>query len=325
MRDQIDAVENLKTIKQYYGDLTEFLIQKQNKSRGDKLEQEFANELENFLLFWQSIFNEFNKVSEDEVANIIRSNKKLKKELYDILEKVVGFRPPPDRLFLDLVAIRKVAIKLKNNDAVKFLNFDHYKKHNKKINDNWIRERKAFILKRMRAFEEQLNNAVKKLKYRLNQELWRLQAKRNKQFDFLTVKYIKCKNLVSEINSQEAWELKKLKRAFLLRNEVPKLKLPKEAEQHNVLADLGEEDYLMEEEELVEEIVEEVVEAPKKKKKKKRRAQEEDEEEVSVVQEVVVQKTTGKKTKKKVRDESTESVRTLKNEGKKKKSRRVVK
>ena len=307
MRNQIDAVENLKSIKQYYGDLTEFLIEKQNKSRGDKLEREFALELENFLLFWQQIFAQFNQVSETEVENIIRNNKKLKKELYDILEKVVGFRPPPDKLFLDLVAIRKMAIKLKNNDAVKYLNFDYFKKHNSKINEKWIRERREFILKRMRAFEEQMNAAVKKLKYRLNQELWRLQAKRTKQFDALTVKYIKCKNLVSEINSQEAWELKKLKRAFLLRNEVPKLKLPKEMDNSNILAELGDDEGFLGEEtvEQVEE-VEEVVEEKVEKKVKK-----------TVAKSGKKALKTGKKVGKKRRDESVESVKTLKNEGKK--------
>lgn len=299
MNNQIEAIENLKSIKGYYSDLTEFLVEQQNKSRGNRLEAEFAKELEYFLTFWQNIFNEFNKVSEQEVENILKNNKRLKKDFYDILEKVVGFRPPPDKLFLDLVAMRKIAIKLRNNDAVKFLNFDYFKKHNKNINEKWVRDRRQFILTRMRAFEEQMKKAVAKLKYKLNQELWRLQAKRAKQFDHLTVKYIKCKNLVSEINSQEAYELKKLKRAFLVRNDVPWIKIPKEIDNTNILSELDNEQ----------------VEAP-------RRVQEieEEEEVVEEVKKVVTKKSKTKKTTKKEtvvtskgkrRNESTESVRTL--------------
>ena len=297
MNNQIEAIENLKSIKGYYTDLTEFLVEKQNKSRGNRLEAEFAKELEYFLTFWQNIFDEFNKVSEQEVESILRNNNKLKKDFYDILEKVVGFRPPPDKLFLDLVAMRKIAIKLRNNDAVKYLNFDYFKKHNKNINEKWVRDRRQFILTRMRAFEEQMKKAVAKLKYKLNQELWRLQAKRTKQFDHLSVKYIKCKNLVSEINAQEAYELKKLKKAFLVRNDVPWVKIPKEIDNTNILSELDGAEV-----------------APKKKQ-----VIEQEEEVIEEVTKVVTKKTKTKKTTKKEtavsgkkrRNESTESVRTL--------------
>lgn len=238
LHQQIEAVENLKSIKAYYGELTHFLIDKQNRSRYDTLETEFAKELEDFLNFWQKTFRELEEVSKEEVDNIIQSNKELFHEANEILEQVVGFRPPPDKMFNDLMAVRSIAVKLKSDEAVKFLNFDYLKKRNQEINEKWIKDRRNFILKRMKVFEELLSKQVIVLKYRLNQELWRLQKKRQNQYDRLMVKYVKCKNIVGVINSNEMHNLKKLKTHFMTKNGIPQIALPEEPESDSILAEL---------------------------------------------------------------------------------------
>lgn len=225
-------------MKSYYGELTYFLIEKQNKARHDELETEFARELEHFLHFWENTFKELEIVSKEEVNNIILSNKELSKEAYEILETVVGFRPPPDKMFNDLMAIRSIAVKLKNDDTLKLINFDYLKKRNEHINEKWIKDRKQYIIRRMNTFEELLSLQVDVLKYKLNQELWRLQRKRTSQYDKLTVKYMKCKNIVDSVNAGEMQSLKKLKTHFMTKNGVPKVNLPEEPETDNILADL---------------------------------------------------------------------------------------
>ena len=221
MSDQIQTIENLKTIKDYYGDLANFLIQRQSKSRLDSLEHAFVTELENFLAFWHKIMEDFKDTAQNELEKVLQGNEELKKELFELLESVLGFRPPPDSLFLQLLAARKIAVKLKTNEAVKFLNFDFYKKHNIKINENWVRDRKLLIIKKIKHFESKLAVAVEILKGKLNKELWRLHCKRLKQFDRLMVKYMKLKNSIYEINAKESYQIKKLKQIFLIRNDVP--------------------------------------------------------------------------------------------------------
>lgn len=56
----------------------------------------------------------------------------------EILEKTTGFEAPPDSEYLQILAIRKIAFKLKTNDAVKYLNFDYFKKKNKTMNKEWV-------------------------------------------------------------------------------------------------------------------------------------------------------------------------------------------
>lgn len=225
-------------MKGYYGELTHFLIEKQNKARNDELDTKFANELEDFLHFWEKTFKELEQVSREEVNNIIHSNKELSTEAYEILEQVVGFKPPPDKMFNDLMAIRSMAVKLKNDETVKLINFDYLKKRNQEINEKWIKERRHYIVKRMKAFEELLSKQVEVLKYHLNQELWRLQRKRQNQYDKMMVKYMKCRNIVSVINNNELHGIKKLKTHFMTKNGVPKIDLPEELETDNILAEL---------------------------------------------------------------------------------------
>lgn len=71
----------------------------------------------------------------------------------EILEKTTGFEAPPNKEYLQLLAVRKIALKLKTTDAVQYLNFDHFKKVNKKMNEKWIKDRKEMILKKIKKFE----------------------------------------------------------------------------------------------------------------------------------------------------------------------------
>lgn len=233
-------MENLKSIKNYYGDLTQFLIEKQNKARYDELENKFAKELEDFLHFWQQTFSELEQVSKEEVENIIKSNKELYQEANEILEHIIGFKPPPDRMFNDLMAIRSIALKIKSDEAVKFLNFDYLKKRNQEINQKWMKDRRQFILKRMKSFESLLAKQIEVMKQKLNKELWKLQKKRQKQYDKLMVKYMKCRNIISGVNASEMHSIKKLKTHFMTKNGVPKIDIPEEPDTDNLLSELDD-------------------------------------------------------------------------------------
>lgn len=144
------------------------------------------------------------------------------------MEKVFGFRPPPDRIYNDLVAVRKIALKLRSNDTVQYLNFDYFTKRNIEINKQWVKNRKNLLIKLLKNFDTRLAKRTLILKQRLKKELDRLHAKRLKQFDQLNTKYLRCKNLLEEINAKEKMHFKKCKKHFHLRNDVPKLRLKRE-------------------------------------------------------------------------------------------------
>lgn len=144
------------------------------------------------------------------------------------MEKVFGFRPPPDKIYNDLVAVRKIALKLRTNDTVQFLNFDYFTKRNHEINAKWVKDRKNLLLKLLKNFETRLIKRTKILEQRLKKELDRLHAKRLKQFDQLNTKYLRCKNLLGEINAKEKMKFEKSKKHFHLRNDVPRLRLKRE-------------------------------------------------------------------------------------------------
>jgi hypothetical protein len=144
------------------------------------------------------------------------------------MEKVFGFRPPPDRVYNDLVAIRKIALKLRSNSSVQYLNFDYFQKRNIEINETWIKNRKDLLIKLLKSFETRLNKRTTILEQRLKKELDRLHAKRLKQFDQLNTKYMRCKNLLEEVNAREKMQFQKSKNHFNLRNDIPKLRLKKE-------------------------------------------------------------------------------------------------
>lgn len=145
-----------------------------------------------------------------------------------MMERVFGFRPPPDRIYNDLVAVRKIALKLRTNDTVQFLNFDYFTKRNIEINKKWVKDRKNLLIKLLNNFDARLVKRTKILEQRLKKELDRLHAKRLKQFDQLNTKYLRCKNLLEEINAKEKMKFEKSKKHFHLRNDVPRLRLKRE-------------------------------------------------------------------------------------------------
>ena len=106
-------IENLSSIKQYYGQLTSFLVQQQTKHRLDDLEVAFINEIGDFLGFWQKVMDDFKLLTKQELERVLDTNGSLKHEFVDLIEKTLGFTPPPNSLFLNLYYIRKVAQKLK--------------------------------------------------------------------------------------------------------------------------------------------------------------------------------------------------------------------
>lgn len=223
LNGQVRIFEGLKSVKYCYGEIAQMIVEEQGKYRKNELEAEYLKELQDFTLFWQKIMNEFYLAAQEEVVGIIKINNELKQEYFEIVEKVTGFRPPPDKIFLNLLAIRKIAIGLKNSDAVKFLNFDYFKKRNIHINEKWIKDRKEWLLKKIKRFEDALESHVKIIKNRLNNEMWKLHAKRRAHFDRLCTKFLRCKSLVSEINSKEGYQLAKMKKFFLIRHDVPSM------------------------------------------------------------------------------------------------------
>ena len=140
-------------------------------------------------------------------------------------QKVFGFRPPPDRIYNDLLAIRKIALKLRTDQATAHLNFDYFSRRNSQINANWIKNRKSMLLKLLTSFETRLAKRRDILSARLKRELNRFHCRRMGQFDRLLTKYTRCKRLVEEINAKEKMDFTKRKRDFEMRGDVPKLKM----------------------------------------------------------------------------------------------------
>lgn len=196
---------------------------------------EYLRELEQFFKFWKNIMDDFEKVKEEEIAQVIRKNKELSGEMKEILEKTTGFEAPPNSEFLQLLAVKKIATKLKTNDAVKYLNFDYFKRKNKELNEDWVKRRKDTLEKKIKKFEEMLEKNTELIKNRIDSEVAKLHAKRQKQFNMLNIKYNKCKMLIDSINAQESIQQKQNKRKFLLRNDVPKSKF----NEQELLADMG--------------------------------------------------------------------------------------
>ena len=218
---QLTTIENLKTIKEYYAQIGDFIISEQGKNRKKELEVQFTEQLEDFLKFWERTMKDFQKISQNEIQNVLQKNEVLAEEMKEILEKTTGFRAPPDKLFLTLLAVRKIALRLNTNDSVKYLNFDYFKNHTNKINEHWIKVRKDNLKKKIKRFENKLKIVTKMTKVRLNQELGRLHHRRQKHLKIILAKYNKCKQMVDVINAKESYQLKKLKKHFLLRNDVP--------------------------------------------------------------------------------------------------------
>lgn len=267
----ISNINDLKSMKTYYGNLTEFMIKKQNDSRLDEFENAFVLQTEEFLKFWSQLMSDFKKLSEEEIEKALEKNETLKNDLNEMLEKSLGFKAPPNSLFLNLIAIRKIAAKLKSNDATQFLNFDFYKKHNIKLNEDWIKERRMIIINRLDIFEEKLASGIGWLKDKLNQELWRLHSKRLKQFDKLMVKYTKVKNTVYETNGKEIIELNKMKNKFILHHSVP-MYYHKSDFLLNGIQQSGRTASQPKEEKILEEVIDRTAEVLSKKSKNKKKS-----------------------------------------------------
>lgn len=225
VKDQMGTVQNLKMMKQYYSQMTDWIQSQQRANREDELETAFMKELAEFTHFWEQTMQRFRRVSNEEMKNLVTQNKDLSNEVCELMEKVFGFRPPPDKIYNDLLAVRKIALKLRTNDTVQFLNFDYFNKRNLEINAKWVKDRKNLLLKLLKNFDLRLEKRTKILEQRLRKELDRLHAKRLKQFDQLNTKYLRCKNLLEEINAKEKMHFQKCKKHFHIRNDVPRLRL----------------------------------------------------------------------------------------------------
>ena len=221
IHQNVQNIEQLKSMKQYYGDMTEFLLRRQTFSRMDECEAAFVRQIEDFLTFWKQTMDDFKKLSNEEMESALQKNVKLRDELNELLEKTLGFTPPPNSLLINLVTIRKLASKVGNNESTQYLNFDHMKKHNIKVNQDWIRDRKLLINQKLENFEKRLETCLAVTKDKLNLELMKLHGKRLAHFDKLMIRYNKIKQTVYKVSAKEMAELKKLKKFFLLRHSVP--------------------------------------------------------------------------------------------------------
>ena len=228
MKDQQGTMMNLKLMKSYYGEMTDWIRGEQKKNRESELETAFMQELSTFTRFWEVTMKRFREVSQEEMKTLLVKNKDLSNEVCEMMEKVFGFRPPPDKIYNDLLAMRKMALKLRTNETVQFLNFDYFAKRNNEINEQWVKKRKGLLVKLLNSFELRLGKRTSILKQRLKKELDRLHAKRLKQFDQLNTKYKRCKNLLEEVNAKEKMHFEKNKKHFHLRNDVPRLKIQRE-------------------------------------------------------------------------------------------------
>lgn len=139
-----------------------------------------------------------------------------------------GFRPPPDRVYNDLVAIRKIALKLRTTDSVQYLIFDYFTKRNIQINKNWVVKRKVILQKLIKRFEDSLAKKTRVLKQKLAREIDRLHSKRRLQLDHLMTKYRRCKNLIAEINAKEKQKFRTQKKKFQMKNEIPRVNFKRE-------------------------------------------------------------------------------------------------
>lgn len=139
----------------------------------------------------------------------------------EILEKTTGFQAPPDSEFLSLLAVRKIALKLKSSNGVKYLNFEYFKRKNKEINEAWVHKRKNMLERKIKKFEEMLQKNTELTRNKIDDELAKLHHRRQKQLNMLMIKYNKCKMLIENINSKEMTEQKLNKKFFMIRNDIP--------------------------------------------------------------------------------------------------------
>lgn len=220
LAEQHHTIVSLISIKSYYSEITDFLMRQQTENRVSEFEQTFVLEIENFLNFWQKIMNDFKKISGSEIEQLLEKNITLKNDLNELLEKNLGFRPPPNSLFLSLQAVRKIVMRLRMNQAIQYINFDYFKKHNIQLNENWIRDRKLIIIAKMERFERKLSETVNFLKEKLNGELLKLHAKRLAHFERLIMFQKKIRSEIQEEGAKEMTQLKKMRQVYFNRQAV---------------------------------------------------------------------------------------------------------
>lgn len=214
LREQAQVREDLLSMKGYHKELTDFLIHKQNEYRKDQFAEAFVREMQDYLQFWAKIMATFKEVSRAEIEAAIDKNEVLKEEFNELMEKHLGFRPPPRSAFLNLQIIRKLVARLRLNDPIQFINFDFYNKLNLKLNEDWVRDRRLIIIRKMDTLEKRLAQVLRALQERLVLELQKLHVKRLRQYDQLMTKYTKIKNHINELNCKEKIELKKTQQFY---------------------------------------------------------------------------------------------------------------
>jgi hypothetical protein len=80
-KEQKEVVSTLKMVKDYYGQLTDFVASRQAKNRESELEEAFTKELAEFTHFWEQTMGEFKQVSQEEVRKLVVNNKQLSQQV----------------------------------------------------------------------------------------------------------------------------------------------------------------------------------------------------------------------------------------------------
>lgn len=81
VKDQMGTVQNLKMMKKYYGEMTDWIQSQQRANREDELEMAFMKELAEFTQFWEQTMKKFREVSNEEMRNLITQNQDLSNEV----------------------------------------------------------------------------------------------------------------------------------------------------------------------------------------------------------------------------------------------------
>lgn len=81
VKDQMGTVQNLKMMKAYYGQMTDWIQKQQRVNREDELEVAFMKELAEFTQFWEQTMIRFREVSKEEMKNLVTQNQDLSNEV----------------------------------------------------------------------------------------------------------------------------------------------------------------------------------------------------------------------------------------------------
>lgn len=92
MKDQMGTVQNLKMMKEYYGEMTDWIQVQQKQNRENELEVAFMKELAEFTHFWETTMTKFREVSDQEMKNLVTQNKELSNEVSEYSKLTSGVR-----------------------------------------------------------------------------------------------------------------------------------------------------------------------------------------------------------------------------------------